>query len=536
MKSTSKKTMTPEELDLALNALLLKIEGKNSSDSRTEKIQEKNQQAASGSSGSVSAPTTPRLASGTKTTEKDALAFDGSKVNGDPHTTPIKRAKPVRQINIKTEVMRRPKKSSDEEQSSSSTTPRSVRFATSDSTTSVSNRSAAPTPTSTPMPTPAATPRTAAVRKEDSSSDSSSHSKTKSPRTTQFRKTVSKGFSRAALNISKFGEKLSSQVASISTSTLATPKSSGRNSPEVHSSSRIAEKSNPYPEITPSIKNQAARALVKLESNSDYKNSGVTRKEFMRNSELINVLSNNDIEINAPRLKFLQIEALERSAYAVIDKTIDLGDAPFLDFVNAAAEGAFIKTWDKDSSDAGLELKKYCTVVKPTFARDFKNSSYEINNSDGSLRKISTIEEFIEFIGNGNEGNLPMVVSNIASQNFGNFLKNVLFLRENKEKISQSILRLDDGTPVMPLAIAKAKYTLSKNSDGKIVIDYEWNASQEINGEKEMRVKKMTGDQSQSLVKDATLNIKVNIEINADGRWYINNPHVVAENWNNVVG
>lgn len=173
--------------------------------------------------------------------------------------------------------------------------------------------------------------------------------------------------------------------------------------------------------------------------------------------------------------------------------------------------------------------------MKPTFARDFKNSSYEIKNSDGSLRKISTIEEFIEFIGNGNEGNLPMVVSNIASQNFGNFLKNVLFLRENKEKISQSILCLDDGTPVMPLAIAKAKYTLSKNSDGKIVIDYEWNASQEINGEKEMRVKKMTGDQSQSLVKDATLNIKVNIEINADGRWYINNPHVIAENWNNVV-
>ena len=32
--------MTPEELDLALNALLLKIEGKNSSDSRIEKTQE----------------------------------------------------------------------------------------------------------------------------------------------------------------------------------------------------------------------------------------------------------------------------------------------------------------------------------------------------------------------------------------------------------------------------------------------------------------------------------------------------------------
>ena len=36
-------------------------------------------------------------------------------------------------------------------------------------------------------------------------------------------------------------------------------------------------------------------------------------------------------------------------------------------------------------------------------------------------------------------------------------------------------------------------------------------------------------------VNDATIKIKVRIEVNPDGRWYINNPHVVAENWNNVV-
>lgn len=238
---------------------------------------------------------------------------------------------------------------------------------------------------------------------------------------------------------------------------------------------------------------------------------------------------------NLSVLDVLMVDVKKRYSVAFIDKEIDLGDPQFLDFVNAAADAAFIKTWNKDSSDVASDLRRHLGAVKPTFARDFKNSSYEIKNSDGSLKKIDSIEEFIEFIGSENETNLPMVVSNIASQNLSNFLKNVLFFRENKEKISQSILRLDDGTPIMPLAVAKAKYTLSKNSDGKIYIDYEWNASQEINGEKEMRVKKMTVDQSQSLVKDATLNIKVKIEINPDGRWYINNPHVVAENWNNVV-
>jgi hypothetical protein len=140
-----------------------------------------------------------------------------------------------------------------------------------------------------------------------------------SPRAKQLRKKISKGLSKAALTLGKLGEKISDQVASISTSNLPTPKSSGQNSPEVHSSTRSSEKSNPFPEITPSIKNQAVRALVKLESNPDYTNTGETRKKFMLNSELINVLSNNTIEINTPRLKFLQKEALERSAHAVVD-------------------------------------------------------------------------------------------------------------------------------------------------------------------------------------------------------------------------
>ena len=533
MKPTSKQ---PEQLSKLLDQLehkLSEIEGKNSFDSRTEKTQgKKNQKAASGSSSSVSVPTTPRLASGTKSTEKAALAFDGSKVNGDPHTTPIKRAKLERKIEIKKEeVIQRPKKSSDGEGSSSSHTPRAVRFATLDATTPVSHRSAAPTPTSTP----AATPRTVGLAKDDSSSESSSHSKTKSPRTTQFRKTVSRGASKAALAIGKFGEKIVSQVSSVSTSTPATPKSSGRNSPEVQSSTRSSGKSNPYPENTPSIKNPAARSLLTLESDEGYKNSGDTRKKFMLHSELIKVLMDNNIEINAPRLKFLQKEAVERSVYTVVDQIIDLADPQYLDLVNRVVDGAFIKTWDRDNSTFDdSELKKYLQFVQPSFARDFSHSNYEIKNSDGSIKKLNSIDEFIEFIGPGSEGNLPKVVSNIASQNLGLFLKPVLFFREQKGKIPESVLHLDDGTPIRPNVNFRQKYTFSKNDDGKIIIDYESNALKEFQIGKPMKIAKNNGGLALD-VNDATIKIKVRIEVNPDGRWYINNPHVVAENWNNVV-
>ncbi|CAM8666728.1 hypothetical protein MCEMSE6_00474 [Oxalobacteraceae bacterium] len=531
MKPTSNQPMQLTKLLDELEDKLSKIEGKNSSDSRTEKTQEKNQKAASGSSSSVSVPITPRLASGTKSAEKAALTFDGSKVNGDPHTTPIKRAKPVRQINIKTEVIRRSKKSSDEEKSSSSTTPRSVRFTTSDTNTPVSHRSVAPTPTSTPMPTPAATPRTAVVANDDSSSGSSGRGRPVSPRAKELRKKISKGFSKAAINIGKFGEKLASQVSSISTSTLATPKSSGRSSPKNSS----PQKEDVLSFLTIKEKNDIAIAINKFEAELD-DDLSTARKKMLRHAKLMELVPDRTKLTNLSVLDVLMADVKKRYSVAFIDKEIDLGDPQYLDWVNGAADGAFIKTWDKDNATVdNSELKKYLEFVQPSFARDFKFSSYEIKNSDGLIKKLNSIDEFMEFIGPGSEGNLPKVVSNIASQNLGMFLKPVLFYREQKGKIPESVLHLDDGTPIRPSVNFRQKYTFSKNSDGKIIIDYESNASKEFQNAKPMMVSKNSGGLAID-VNDATIKIKVLIEVNPDGRWYINNPHVVAENWNNVVG
>jgi len=529
MKPTSKKTMTADELDEAIYAKLLQIEGKNPSDSRTVKTRAKNQQAASGSSSSGSAPTTPRLTSGTKSTEKAALAFDGSKVNRDPHTTPIKRAKLVRKIEIKKEeVIHRTKKTSDEEKSSSSTTPRSVRFATSDTTTPVSHRSVAPTPTSTPMPTPAATPRTVGVARDDSSSDSSGRSRPVSPKARELRKKISKGFSKAAINLGKFGEKLSSHVAAISTHT--TPKSSGRSSPK-HGS---PQNEDALSFLTIKEKNDIAIAINQFEAGID-PDLSPARKKMLLHAKLMELLPDRSKLKQLSVLDALLVDVEKRYSVAFIDKEIDLADPRYLDWVSAAADGAFIKTWDKDNATVDdSELKKYLEFVQPSFARDFKFSNYEIKNSDGSLKKINSIDEFIEFIGPGSEGNLPKVVSNIANQNLGMFLKPVLFVRTEEGKTPESVLHLDDGTPIRPNVNFRQKYTFSKNSDGKIIIDYESNASKEFQIGKPMRAAKNNGGSAID-VNDATIKIKVLIEVNPEGRWYINNPHVVAENWNNVV-
>jgi hypothetical protein len=528
MNPTSKKTMTPEELDLALNAFLLKIEGENSSDSRTEKTQEKNRQAKSGSSGSVSTPATPRLTSGTKSPEKAALAFDGSKVNGDPHTPPIKRAKLERKNAIKEKVIQRQIKSSDGEGSSSSTTPRSVRFTTSDATTPVSKRSAAHT--QTPMPTPVATPRTAGVAKDDSSSGSSGRGGPSSPRPKELVKKISKGVSKAALTISKLKEKISNQVASLSTSTLATPKSSGRNSPKNSS----PQKEDVLSFLTIKEKNDIVIAMNKFEAGIDAALSPA-RKKMLLHAKLMELLPDRSKLKELSVLDVLMADVEKRYSVAFINKEIDLGDPQYLDLVNRVVDGAFIKTWDRDNATFDdSELKKYLQFVQPSFARDFSHSNYEIKNSDGSIKKLNSIVEFVEFIGPGSEGNLPRIVSNIASQNLGMFFKPVLFYREQKGGIPESILHLDDGTPIRPNVTFRQKYTFSKNSDGKIIIDYESNASKEFQIGKPMMAAKNNGGPA-IVLNDATIKIKVLIEVNPDGRWYINNPHVVAENWNNVV-
>jgi hypothetical protein len=531
---TPKLPSNRNQVNKEIDATILKIEGKNSSNSRTEKNQgKKNQTSASANSGSVSAPTTPRLVSGTKSKEKAALAFDGTAVDGKPHTTPTRRPKLVRQIEINKQneaVIKRQKTLSDDEKSSASTTPRSVRFSASSDATPVSNRSAAPTPTSTPMPTPATTPRTAVVAKDDSSSGNSGDNKARSPRSKELTKRISKGFSKAALNIGKFGEKLSSQIASISTSTLPTPKSSGRSSPK-HGS---PQNEDVLSFLTIKEKNDIAIAMNKFEAGLDADLS-FARKKMLRHAKLMELLPDRSKLKELSVLDVLLVDVKKRYSVALIDKEIDLGDPQYLDWVNGAADGAFIKTWDKDNATVdNFELKKHLEFVQPSFARDFNFSSYEIKNPDGSIKKLNSIDEFIEFIGPGDEGNLPKVVSNIASQNLGMFLKPVLFVRTQEGQTPESVLHLDDGTPIRPNVNFHQKYTFSKNSDGQIIIDYESNASKKIQNAKPMMAAKNSGGSAID-VNDATIKIKVRIEVNPDGRWYINNPHVVAENWNNVV-
>ncbi len=224
--------------------------------------------------------------------------------------------------------------------------------------------------------------------------------------------------------------------------------------------------------------------------------------------------------------------------HAVVDTKVDLSDPQFLTFVTSAAEAAFIKPWTHDSADIrdiNGNRKSMNRQLQPSFIRDFGNSDYRVRNEDGSLTEFADVDEFALWVGAGKGCDLPRVVSNIASQNLGNFLKNSLFLREDAKGQSQSLLRLHDGTPVMPVAIAKASYIFGKDRDGDITLDYSWESASKLNRDKLLRVKRLTGDYSQAAIADqaaASLRITTRITICRNGEWYIGDPRIQAAGWN----
>ncbi len=232
----------------------------------------------------------------------------------------------------------------------------------------------------------------------------------------------------------------------------------------------------------------------------------------------------------SPRVRFGSVD--------LVDIRVALDDPRFETFVRDAAQAAFEKPWEKDTSDVtdtDGNRKKNADKLMPTFIRDFDNSLYCCSDNEGQLVKLNSTDAFIEYVGKNQGSEFAKLVSNIASQNLGNFLKNALFLRQDAQEKSHSILTLSDGTPIMPIANARASYTFSRNAGGDLTIDYSWDSSAEVNGGKPMRVKTMDASPTTLQVSDAAkLKISVRVTVAPNGEWHIADPRVQASGWGEI--
>lgn len=373
-------------------------------------------------------------------------------------------------------------------------------------------------------------PELPAERAEDPMSDTRSSSAASSPRTSEpgsavvgsgakkLRKKLSKRLSKMADDLSGIAQKISPR----------SDRGSPRKASPIKDDPLLAV-------ISPEDRSRMATEMATFCQSELYSSAGATRQALMFNGKLIGLLGNRFDMIKTDALKALGKDLEQRMRNAVIDVQVGLDDPRFINFVQSVAQANFMKPWTNDSADTSNSAtgmkKKNVDVLRPTFVRDFDNSDYFFLGADGKQRRVDNTDDFIALIGGDEGSGLASIVSNIASQNLGNFLKNVLFLRHDAQGISQSVLREHDGTPIMPLAIAKASYMLSKDAAGNITLDYQWNSSNELNGDKALRVKRMTGDTSSYAVQEATLKIEVRITIARNREWHIGDPRIKASGW-----
>ena len=371
---------------------------------------------------------------------------------------------------------------------------------------------------STPPASPAVTPR--------------EKNEVESPRSlkaAQLRKNVSKKFSKVALDLSKIGEKITTERHSPPSS----PGSAGRVSP---SKTTPRKKESAFIKSLPfTVRNLAAKCFIELQKQEVFVNAGSAKKTIMLNARLIGVLADHGINYKQEEVGLLATDAKNRSKNLVINTEVDLNNPEYASFYEAAADAAFMKPWAKDSSDIsdinGNPMGDR-TKAKETFIRDFANSTYKFKGQNGSDKDISSIEEFLKFFEAHENKNIGMIVSNIASQNLGMFLKNSLFMRRDKNGNSQSVLRLIDDTPINPLANFKAVYVLSMDSRGNIVIDYQSHCDSKT-GKGGLRATTLAENaQRIDIGDDANITINTRVVIEPSGEWSIENPHVQAEFWN----
>jgi hypothetical protein len=343
------------------------------------------------------------------------------------------------------------------------------------------------------------------------------------------------GYSSAAIVLPELPDDDGADTARAVGRTSPSPSRSSPRSASANSLSSAASSGNSSPATTPrgddgKEKYLGARKLQrKLTQKVDELAAAVHEafKPSNRHSPTASSERGSPTSPASPRVRFGAVDH--------IDTRVNLDDPAFSAFVKEVADSKFTQPWINDSSDTrgsdGIQDKNIAKL-KETFIRDFEHSDYFFQDEEGELIRLDTTDAFIAYIGADQDDHFVKRVSNVASQNLGNFLKLVLFLRHDAQKQSHSVLRLNDGTPIMPTTNVKARYTFSRQTGGRLVLDYQAKSTFDLNHGKAMRARTMNDAAEIIQVSDAAeLTISMRATFMPDGQAELGNPHIQAKGW-----
>jgi hypothetical protein len=278
--------------------------------------------------------------------------------------------------------------------------------------------------------------------------------------------------------------------------------------------------------VPAAVRFNIAQEISALRKSVEYNNATEERKKIIVGSKIMEHLINQKIGFDQELLN-----ALTNDAENYTIKTVDLSDEKYVEHITQAAKSAFETPWTNEK--VGNESKYSDLVtqdeIRATFARDFDCSNYFIIQADGRSKKIDSIDEYLSFTRNNAAKDMPKIVSNIASQNFGIFLKNAVFNRKTKDYAQyefDSALALPNGVQVYPSSSRGVddvvNYKFEKKTDGSLIINYE--RTMRSSAENPVRASSLGLDaKTVTLRDDAVLSYCVPITIEANGEWTIGN-------------
>lgn len=317
---------------------------------------------------------------------------------------------------------------------------------------------------------------------------------------------------------------------------LISPVKSSTSKSSVHDTQGKNLATNPLANFSEDFLNDLAVKIRALKNNDDFKSKPAYSRNIILNAEILQNLPLNSEFREPAMLKLLLADANERIANEdhAIDIEVDLDDPAVRTYISDAAKGCFMMPWDYEKAESSLKYKEYEDRLKKTFLRDFDHSFLGFKDENGVVNKYKNVKEFINSIQTESDPDLPMIVSNIASQNLGIFLNHGIFIRKDSNGMSQSALKRRDGTPLQPKNSPSASYVFSKNKDGSVLIEYTSLISNKDDPTKVIEAKNLSqlgGWGSNISMKNASLEIKCEIHIKLDGQWTIFNPRLKAKGW-----
>ena len=302
---------------------------------------------------------------------------------------------------------------------------------------------------------------------------------------------------------------------------------------------KSSPRANSLAALPPKLRFQIKDAISVINARPGFKSMPEVRRNMILNAEIIKHLSDANIPVDN---KILEGILKEKNSKSYKKQIVELDDPLYAKHINRAATGAFDNTWTTDNASVPAELQHFVDddIIRPTFARDFGDSRYFILQKNGEKKRIDSIDEFHAFTESEKKSDMTKMVSNIANQNLGIFLKNAIFGRkqENEGKyVYHSAVTLIDGTAVGPNSRRgmddKAEYVLSKDESGRITLTYQRTL---LSSAEEPLSVKSYGEESNliDLRADAALRLTAVVTIETDGNWAIANPEIETYNFEPV--